>query len=300
MDGFGWVLENRSFVEQRLLTHGAILFRGFDIRTTEDFRRLINPLIDEAVRHPEMIAGREEVGEGVYTPTKYPADQQIAAHNEHSASLTFPGRLAFWCQLPAERGGETPIIDTRKVYKRIDPLVRDKFDRLGWLCVLNYHDLPGRRWQSVFRTEDPREVESYCRENKIHCEWKSEKHLRTWRVRPAVMEHPVTRDRSWFNHVTFFHISTLPPMIQKSIRSTYSEIDFPNNTYYGDGSTIDEDTIRNLQEAYRSETVTFPWQQGDVMLIDNILTAHARNSFSGPRQILLVLANSVTRNDVAF
>src|SRR5262249_44520306 len=265
IDPFSWVTENRSLIEHKLLTHGAILFRGFDIRTTEDFRRLINPLIDEAMRHPEMIAGREEVGEGVYTPTKYPAEQQIAPHNEHSASVTSPGRLAFWCQLPAEQGGETPIIDTRKVYKRIDPFVRDKFDRLGWLFLRNYHDLPGRRWQSVFRTEDRREVESYCRENKIHYEWKSENYLRTWRIRPAVMQHPVTRDVSWFNHVTFFHISTLPPLIQKSIRSTYSEMDFPNNTYYGDGSQIDEDTIRNLQEAYRSETVSFQWQQGDVM-----------------------------------
>jgi hypothetical protein len=114
------------------------------------------------------------------------------------------------------------------------------------------------------------------------------------------MQHPVTRDLCWFNHVTFFHISTLPPLIQKSIRSTYNEMDFPNNTYYGDGSPIDETTIRKLQGAYRLETVSFRWQKGDVLLIDNILTAHARNSFSGPRQILLILANSVTRNDVVF
>jgi alpha-ketoglutarate-dependent taurine dioxygenase len=299
-DAFGWVSKYRALIEQKLLLHGAILFRGFDIHTIEDFRRLINPLIAEAMRHPEMIAGRQEVGEGVYTPTKYPADQQIAPHNEHSASLTFPGRLAFWCQLPAEQGGETPIIDTRKVYNRIDPHIRDKFERLGWMFVRNYQDLPGRRWQTVFQTESRAEVEAYCTENKIHHEWKSENYLRTWRIRPAVMQHPVTRDLSWFNHVTFFHISSLPAQIQRSIRSAYSEEDFPNNTYFGDGSAIDGDTVRALQEAYRLETVSFPWRKGDVLLIDNIMTAHSRNSFSGPRQILLVLANPVTRHDVAF
>ena len=134
-DPFGWVSDHKALIEQKLLLHGAILFRGFNIDTIATFRRLINPLITEAMRHPEMIAGRQEVGDAVYTPTKYPPDQQIAPHNEHSASLTFPGRLAFWCQVPAERGGETPIVDTRKVYKRLDPRVRDKFERLGWMLV---------------------------------------------------------------------------------------------------------------------------------------------------------------------
>jgi len=299
-DRFSWVSDHRGGIAQKLLLHGAVLFRGFAIDSIAEFRLLINPLIAEAMRHPEMIAGRDEVGEGVYTPTKYPADQQIAPHNEHSASLTFPGKLAFWCQVPAQQGGETPIIDTRKVYQRIDPRVREKFERLGWMFVRNYHDLPGRRWQAVFQTESRAVVESYCTENKIHYEWKSGNYLRTWRVRPAVIHHPITRDLAWFNHVAFFHVATLPPLIQKSIRSTYSEMDFPNNTYYGDGSTIDDDTVRNLQQAYRSEMVSFAWRKGDVLLIDNIMTAHARNSFSGPRQILLVLADPVTRNDVVF
>src|SRR5262245_37893894 len=124
MDQLAWVSANRAMIEKKLQLHGGVLFRNFAIHTTEDFRRLIDLLVDEVMRHPEMIAGRQEVGDGVYTPTRYPADQQIAPHNEHSASLTFPGKLAFWCQLPAERGGDTPIIDTRRVYKRIDRNVR--------------------------------------------------------------------------------------------------------------------------------------------------------------------------------
>jgi alpha-ketoglutarate-dependent taurine dioxygenase len=168
------------------------------------------------------------------------------------------------------------------------------------MFVRNYHDLPERRWQTVFQTESRAEVEAYCTENKVHCEWTPGNQLRTRRVLPAVMRHPVTGDLSWFNHVTFFHVTTLPPRIQSFIRSTYREKDFPNNTYYGDGSSIDGDTIRTLQDAYRSETVSFPWLKGDVLLIDNIATAHARNSFTGPRQILVSLANPITRNDVVF
>jgi alpha-ketoglutarate-dependent taurine dioxygenase len=168
------------------------------------------------------------------------------------------------------------------------------------MFVRNYHDLPERRWQTVFQTESRAEVEAYCTESKVHCEWTPGNQLRTRRVLPAVMRHPVTGEHSWFNHVAFFHVTTLPPRIQSFIRSTYGEQDFPNNTYYGDGSPIDDDTIRALQDAYRSETVSFPWLKGDVLLVDNISTAHARNSFTGPRQILVSLANPITRDDVAF
>ncbi|MEQ1871082.1 MAG: TauD/TfdA family dioxygenase [Vicinamibacterales bacterium] len=298
-DSFTWVSDRREELEHALLHHGAVLLRGFGIATTDDFRQLIAPLIGEVTRHPEMIAGRREVDDGVYTPTEYPANQQIEPHNEHSASLTFPGRLSFWCQQPAQHGGETPLIDTRQVYARIDPRVREHFDRLGWMLVRNYDDMPGRRWQTTFRTESRDDVERYCAANGIQCEWKSPSRLRTWRFRPVTLQHPVTGERCWFNHVAFFHIAALPAPIQRSLRSSYREEDLPNNTYYGDGSPIDDQTIAGLRAAYQGEAASFPWQQGDVLLVDNILTAHARNAFSGPRKILLILSDPITRTDVA-
>jgi hypothetical protein len=35
-----------------------------------------------------------------------------------------------------------------------------------------------------------------------------------------------------------------------------------------------------------------------VMMIDNMLTAHARNPFSGPREILAALGEVVTERDI--
>jgi alpha-ketoglutarate-dependent taurine dioxygenase len=298
-DPFAWVSDHRTSIQRLIERHGAVLFRNFGVHSVSDFRRLIDPMIGEVMRHGEMVAGRQEVGQGVYTPTKYPSTQHIAPHNEHSASLTFPGKLAFWCKMPAESGGETPIADTRRIYSRIDPEVREKFERLGWMWVRNYHDLPGRRWQAVFQTESQSEVEAYCDRNQIEWEWRANGELRTRRIRPAVIEHPLTRERSWFNHITFFHITTLSDDIQAMLRATYGTAEnFPNNTYYGDGSPIEEHTLRELRLVYASETVSFRWRQGDALLIDNILMAHARNPYSGPREILLILADPVARQDV--
>jgi hypothetical protein len=190
------------------------------------------------------------------------------------------------------------VFDTRRVYERIKPEIRSQFEQMGWMWVRNYHDQPRRRWQDVFQTDDRIRVQTYCEENRIECEWRPDNALRTRRVRPATLRHPSTREVVWFNHIVFFHVSTLSPELQSLVRSTYRDEDLPNNTYYGDGSPIDDATMTCLRDAYRLEMKSFPWQTGDILLIDNILTAHARNSFSGRREILLILADPVTRNDV--
>jgi alpha-ketoglutarate-dependent taurine dioxygenase len=46
--------------------------------------------------------------------------------------------------------------------------------------------------------------------------------------------------------------------------------------------------------------VEFPWQKGDVVLLDNILSLHARNAFTGPRKILTAMAIAQKSADLAL
>ena len=74
--------------------------------------------------------------------------------------------------------------------------------------------------------------------------------------------------------------------------SVFNEEDLPRNACYGDGSPLDEAMLEHIREAFRSETIAFPWQAGDVLLVDNMLVAHGRNSFQGPRKILVAMTDS--------
>ena len=58
-----------------------------------------------------------------------------------------------------------------------------------------------------------------------------------------------------------------------------------------------EALLRNeeLRKAYRQETVAFPWETGDVLMLDNMLVAHGRESYSGPRKILAAMGEAYTR-----
>lgn len=292
----GWANLNRSFIEQQLLRHGALLFRGFSIKTASEFAEVCRAISGTLLEYRERSSPRSAVAENIYTSTDYPADQSIFPHNEHSYSLTFPLRLYFFCETPALAGGETPIVSTRKVFQRLDEPLKERFKEKKWMYVRNYGDGFGLTWETAYQTTDKQAVEQYCRAAGIDVEWKEGNRLRTRQVREAVIKHPCTGESVWFNHITFFNITTLAPSIRETLLTGFAMEDLPSNSYYGDGSTIEADVVAQLREAYLQEMISFPWQRGDLLLLDNILTAHARNPYAGSRKILVAMAEPYTRS----
>lgn len=298
VDLFSWAEANRAGLEAKLLRHGALLFRGFGVDDIEGLQRLVVAVCGDLLEYRERSSPRHELADRVYTSTDYPAEQTIFPHNEHSYAKRFPLKLFFGCVVPAESGGETPVGDTRRIFARIDPEVRERFQEKGWMYVRNFHPGFGLSWRTVFQTDDKGKVEEYCRDAGIDFEWRPGDRLRTRQVRPATAVHPRTGETVWFNHATFFHVSTLAPSIREPLLRDFGADDLPNNTYYGDGSPIEPEVVEHLRQAYLGEMVAFPWQRGDVLLIDNMLTAHARNPFTGPRKIAVAMADPHVRTDL--
>jgi len=284
-----WAKDNREFLEQTLLSHGAVLFRGFNLKTSEDFQRYLDEISVELMNYTEGATPRTRLAKSVYTSTEFPSQQRIAPHNELSYVVSWPERIWFFCEVPADSGGETPIVDVRKVCTRLNPQLRSQFERKQWMLTRNYLDGFGLDWRDVFHTTEQAEVEDYCHSSNIEFEWVTPDHLRTRQVRPATRAHPVTGDELWFNHVAFWHESTLEPEFRKMYLDDYGEENLPYNTYYGDGVTIDREVIEEIQAAYQAETVKFPWMPGDLLMLDNMRVAHAREPFSGERRILAAM-----------
>jgi amino acid adenylation domain-containing protein len=293
-----WAERNRAVIENRLLHHGALLFYGFDLGTATEFRSFVKAVYGDPLEYQERSSPRTRVGDQIYTSTDYPEDQSIFPHNEHSYSQTFPLKLFFFCETPALSGGQTPLADTRKIFARLSPQLRERFIEKKWLLVRNYGNGIGLPWQTVFQTWDRSAVEDYCKRAAISVEWKPDGGLRTRQVRPAVIKHPRTGEVAWFNHATFFHVTTLEPSLRDTLLADFREEDLPTNSYYGDGSPIEASVLEELREAYREQMVTFPWEAGSVVLLDNILTSHARTPFNGPRRILFAMAEPFTRTDL--
>jgi len=290
VDLIAWAAKQRALIEDHLRQAGAILFRNFRIGFAGEFERFIQAISGELLEYRERSSPRRLVLGRIYTSTDYPAEHAIFPHNENSYASMWPLKIFFFCETPAESGGETPLADVRKVLRRIPPKIRDRFAAAGWMHVRNFGAGLGLDWQTVFQTRDKLEVERYCREAGIHYEWRSHDRLRIRRIMPAITRHPQTGESVWFNHAAFFHVSTLDEAIRKTIRAEFDDQDLPNNTYYGDGSVIEDDVMEILRDAYKQELVRFSWKKGDLLLVDNMLTAHARAPFTGERRILVGMA----------
>jgi amino acid adenylation domain-containing protein len=293
-----WAATHRQLLEEKLLAHGGILFRDFGIDSAEKFERfastLCPDLFNENGEHP-----RQTVSGNVYTPVFYPPEERLLWHNENSFNHTWPMKIFFCCLVPAAAGGETPIVDSRRVWQQIDPEVRSRFEQRQILYMRNYGDGLGLPWQTVFSAANREEVEERCRRSHLLFDWRDGERLRTRAVRPAVVTHPRTGERSWFNQAQHWHVSCLDPKTRESLLSLFREEDLPRNCYFGDGSPIDDEMMRHVLEVYRQLEVCFSWQRGDVMLLDNVLTAHGRNPFAGERKLLVSMGQMSSFEEVS-
>lgn len=290
VDLIAWMQQHREQLQTLLHQHGGILFRQFKISSAPQFEQVIQAMAGELMEYRDRSSPRSAIAGKIYTSTDHPATQSIFLHSENSYAATWPLKLFFGCLHPAQQGGETPIADTRRLLQRIDPAVRDRFHQKQVMYVRNFGDGMGLPWQTVFQTTEPTEVEDYAQRQGIELEWKSGGRLRTRQVRQAIAQHPHTQEWVWFNHAVFFHISTQPPALRETLLATVEEADLPYNTYYGDGSPIEPDVLNHLRAVYQQETVLFPWQAGDVLMLDNMLTAHGRQPFVGNRQVVVGMA----------
>lgn len=293
-----WAKANTHEIAKELKRHGAILFRGFMTGAQEDFERFLEAVSLRRMHYLEGATPRTDLGNQIYTSTEFPPEHSIALHNELSYSQSWPMRISFFCVTPPEEGGETPIADMRKVLKRIDPKIRQRFIERGWMLVRNYGDGLSLPWQSVFRTSNKAELERYCSESHVLLEWKDEQRIQTRHIRPATAVHPETGEAVWFNHIAFWHISSLDPKTRQMLVRDFREYGVPYNTYYGDGSPIEDSVVEELSEAYDSETIKFKWQKGDLLFMDNMLVSHGRSPYAGPRRIIVGMGDPFTRTDL--
>nr|QEO74634.1 condensation domain-containing protein [uncultured bacterium] len=282
-----WCIANRLHLRADMTRHGAVLLRGFAV-DLDAFEASLRTIAGPLVEYTLASTPRRVVRGRIYTSTEYPADQAIPLHSEMAYTNSWPLTIAFLCDQPAAGGGQTPLADTRRVLRAIEGPLRRCFEERGVLYERNFHphlDLP---WTEVFQTSDRGEVERRCAAAGIELTWAGS-HLRMRQRCQAVATHPRTGEPVWFNQAHLFHPAALPAAVRSELEAAVGEA-LPRSAAFGDGSAIPDDAVATISAAFQADAAEVGWQAGDVLLVDNMLTAHGRRPYQGQRRLLAAMA----------
>jgi alpha-ketoglutarate-dependent taurine dioxygenase len=296
--------DQRDVLRQRLLAHGGLLFRGWPLQDAAHFAAAVDAL--GTGRSVDYIGGdspRRKVVGAVYTSTEAPPAVKIPLHNELSFVRHYPKHIYFFCETAPLAQGETILGDARRVYRALDPSVRARFMERQLKYVSSYYgqsrvmDLVNpshKSWRAVFETDRRAEVERLCREHDFDFAWHDRNWIQISQVRPAAITHPETQEWVWFSQA---HLYDFNPRLLGGWRYAAAKLFYArphtrlHEIFHADGTRVARADLYHIMDTLDAHTRSFPWQKGDLLVLDNVLTMHGRATFRGPRRILAAMTS---------
>jgi alpha-ketoglutarate-dependent taurine dioxygenase len=285
--------QNKDAIEDQLLKNGAVKFKGVRIDSQDTFQYVVQSISDKFLPYIDGTSPRTKLSSMVYTSTEYDKTQRITMHNENSYSSKWPNKLFFSALEVADTGGETLLADSRELLAGIDPQIVAEVEARGVIYVRNLHggDGVGLSWQQTFETDDKRALADYCNACGIAVEWGENDSARLKQASKGIIRHRITGEKVWFNQIDQFHPYQLGEEIYTALLDLYDTPDeFPKYVKFGDGTTISEDIIRHILEVSNRITVAPAWDQNELLIVDNELVSHGRNSYTGSRKVLVAMS----------
>lgn len=292
-DVTGWVAAHRAELDALILKHGGIVLRGFPIVVSEDFGAVTACFPAYTGGYQGGAAARRSVAKGVYEATQRTGDQTIPIHQEMFYLRDYPSRIAFFAKKVAEQGGETTIADMRRVTREMPDSIRTRLETLGIQNIRNFAAKTGsseenrlmdkRGWDFAFYTDSEEEVEAVCARRHLRPHWHDDGSLTVFNLEDAFVPHPQTGERVYRGgvHIAHFYRGSYDNTGQAA--ELRAQQKFPSGAYLGDGSDLPEEEDAAFQQLVGRFTYSWKWRDGDVMILDNLLTGHGRNPFSGTR-----------------
>lgn len=281
-------------IKEILRESGAVLFKSFEIDNPTRLEACVNAFPGNSLDYVDGNSPRTKLQGKVYTSTEHPAEEFISLHNEMSYAHQWPSYLFFCCAIAPKKGGCTIVADSRTILADLSPATRAAFREKGVEYIRNLHGGfgAGPSWQDTFETDQKEKVEAYCRASDTLFSWNEENGLRLTQKRKAIIRHPYTNEEVWFNQADQFHPSTNTPEVFEALMAIYEEDpkSMPQYATFSEGEEIPLEMLEEIRTVAKKNTVSFPWEQGDLMLVDNVLAAHGRSPFEGPRKILVSMS----------
>lgn len=284
------VEDRRTEILETVHSAGAALLRGFNELSVGEFADVAKIILEDVVTEN----GEHEPVEAssiVQTPVPFSHERKLLWHNENSFNHRWPLVLMFSPVVVATSGGRTPLTDSRELLRVLDPAIVNLFRERGITYVRRFGNGIGLPWQKVFGTESRSEFEARATSAGVEVDWGVGDSMTTRTVRPAIVTHPLTGELAWFGQPAHWHPACLDEETREALVDVLGADNLPRDCSFGDGSVIPDSVMAELVAAHESIERSFDWMVGDVLFVDNVLSAHARDPYEGPRRLLVVMGD---------
>jgi len=213
---------NSAPVVNDIAKYGAVLLRGFDIATDEDFEQVVLSIqgfqgISDAFMSEEGRIHVDGLKYVLHTNAVYKTGGTLylgGFHTENYYSADVPGYISFCCLKPSETGGETGIINTKKLYGDFNNALKEKLEKNTFFVCKWLVTEVAERYNLSTET-----VEKKCKEFDLPIVGNGNDKF-VLMYKPSVFENPVTNEKSL--QINLLEIPTLNLELSRCFINDYN------------------------------------------------------------------------------
>lgn len=256
-----------DFIKSLYKTHGAILFRRFDVR--------IDTVTQMTRRFCTHAAFNDSPNRIVVDPANKiqsvdRGDEPFPLHPEMSRLPWKPDICWFGCLTAPHAGGETTICDGVEVVKRLPPNVLKAFSsrRLLYKTIAPAHVL--HFW---FDTEEPTDEQLSSPPEDCPFEFMRERGaVYSIFTAPALHRPMFSSDRAWGNFLFFS-------------RYLHNEKAYP---VFEDGTLVSDLLVDAVKKVADRLEQAVKWRKGDLLMLDNSRFMHGRRGIANVNERMIL------------
>lgn len=314
LDLMDWLQSNQLKIAKAIKEFGAIVFSGFNL-TKDNFSDAFTAITGMLPATYKGDTPRDMISPQIYKSTAVADGHTIPLHQEVSAGdrNDMPKYISFFCvTAPQEGTGQTLVGNAKRISEKIQatmPHLWEQMTTKNLTYTARY--LPTNSWRTQwirwlnpshatiekrFGTENRKEIEEKCQQEGLICEWDGEWAVISRKGVPAT----VTDDNGDVVFCNQIHVDKLNPklcggwlnyilariLLYPTSRSMQFDVQFDDGTQI---SRADASTLLTILEEHQEGR---DWKKGDLMVLDNATTMHAKTRHIGQREILVAMSDS--------